>query len=167
MHAAHLDVEVSGLDPPAGVVHVQPPGRGQARAQFGPRQLGNIAAQQTSIISFSNYHASWGIFTQPAGFVLFLTAAIAETKRTPFDIPEGEPEIIGYFVEYSGLRFGMFFLGEFLEIVVSSAIMITLFFGGWHWGSTIDSALIGHLPNLAFVPLMFLLWTIKDRKSVV
>jgi NADH-quinone oxidoreductase subunit H len=128
---------------------------------YGSLELGNIAAQQTSILDFSNYHTSWGIFTQPAGFVLFLTAAIAETKRTPFDIPEGEPEIIGYFVEYSGLRFGMFFLGEFLEIVVSSAIMITLFFGGWHWGSTIDSALVGHLPNLAFVPLMFLLWTVK------
>ena len=63
--------------------------------------------------------------------MLFLTAAIAETKRTPFDIPEGEPEIIGYFVEYSGLRFGMFFLGEFIEIVFSSALMITIFFGGW------------------------------------
>ena len=75
--------------------------------------------------------------------MLFLTAAIAETKRTPFDIPEGEPEIIGYFVEYSGLRFGMFFLGEFLEIVVSSAIMITLFFGGWHLGATIDGFLLG------------------------
>ncbi len=60
---------------------------------------------------------SWGIVTQPLGFVLFLTAAIAETKRTPFDIPEGEPEIIGYFVEYSGMRFGMFFLAEFIEIV--------------------------------------------------
>ena len=54
-------------------------------------------------------------------FVLFFTAAIAETKRTPFDIPEGEPEIIGYFVEYSGMRFGLFFLAEFIEIVVLSA----------------------------------------------
>jgi NADH-quinone oxidoreductase subunit H len=128
---------------------------------YGSLELGAIAAQQTSILDFSNYHASWGIFTQPAGFVLFLTAAIAETKRTPFDIPEGEPEIIGYFVEYSGLRFGMFFLGEFLEIVVSSAIMITLFFGGWHWGSTIDAALVGHLPNALFVLAMFGLWTVK------
>jgi NADH-quinone oxidoreductase subunit H len=128
---------------------------------YGTLEPGAIAAQQTSIFSLGHYHASWGIFTQPAGFVLFLTAAIAETKRTPFDIPEGEPEIIGYFVEYSGLRFGMFFLGEFLEIVVSSAIMITLFFGGWHWGSTIDTTLASHLPNIAFVPVMFALWTVK------
>ena len=69
---------------------------------------------------------------QAIAFVLFLTAAIAETKRTPFDIPEGESEIIGYFVEYSGMRFGMFYLGEFLEIITSSALMVTVFFGGWH-----------------------------------
>jgi len=64
-------------------------------------------------------------------FVLFFTAAIAETKRAPFDIPEGEPEIIGYFVEYSGIRWGMFFLAEFIEIVFISAVITTVFFGGW------------------------------------
>jgi NADH-quinone oxidoreductase subunit H len=128
---------------------------------FGTLEPGAIADQQTSILSLGNYHSSWGIFTQPLGFVLFLTAAIAETKRTPFDIPEGEPEIIGYFVEYSGLRFGMFFLGEFLEIVTSSAIMITLFFGGWHWGGVIDGFLQAHLPNIVFVVVMFTLWAVK------
>ena len=66
---------------------------------------------------------NWLWLWQPVGFVLFFTAAIAETKRAPFDIPEGEPEIIGYFVEYSGMRWGMFFLAEFIEIVFSSAIM--------------------------------------------
>ena len=101
---------------------------------FGTLEPGAIADQQAHVFSSDHYASSWGIFTQPIGFILFLTAAIAETKRTPFDIPEGEPEIIGYFVEYSGLRFGMFFLGEFLEIVTSSAIMISLFFGGWHMG---------------------------------
>ena len=85
-------------------------------------------------------------------FVLFLTAAIAETKRTPFDIPEGEPEIIGYFVEYSGMRFGLFFLGEFIEIVFSSALMITIFFGGWHSGiAPFDEWLMTALPNWVFV----------------
>ncbi|HVZ86924.1 MAG TPA: complex I subunit 1 family protein [Polyangia bacterium] len=128
---------------------------------YGTLEPGAIANQQSSILSLSSYRTSWGIFTQPAGFVLFLTAAIAETKRTPFDIPEGEPEIIGYFVEYSGLRFGMFFLGEFLEIVTSSAIMITLFFGGWHWGHTIDTTLANALPNVLFVLVMFALWTAK------
>ena len=74
----------------------------------------------------------WGIVMQPLGFVLFFTAAIAETKRAPFDLPEGEPEIIGYFVEYSGMRFGMFFLAEFIEVVFVAAIISTLFFGGYH-----------------------------------
>src|SRR5262245_56859336 len=106
---------------------------------YGSLEPGEIVAKQSQFLSFDNFRQSWGIFLQPLGFVLFLTAAIAETKRTPFDIPEGEPEIIGYFVEYSGMRFGLFFLGEFLEIVTSSGIMVSLFFGGWHWGTTFDS----------------------------
>jgi NADH-quinone oxidoreductase subunit H len=75
--------------------------------------------------------ANWGFVVQPLAFLLFFTAAIAETKRAPFDIPEGEPEIIGYFVEYSGIRWGMFFLAEFIEIVFISALLTTVFFGGW------------------------------------
>jgi NADH-quinone oxidoreductase subunit H len=74
---------------------------------------------------------NWLWLWQPVGFFLFFTAAIAETKRAPFDIPEGEPEIIGYFVEYSGMRWGMFFLAEFIEIVFISAVIATVFFGGW------------------------------------
>jgi len=61
---------------------------------------------------------AWGILTQPAAFILFLTAGIASTKRIPFDTPEGESEIIGYFVEYSGMKFGMFAMADFLETVV-------------------------------------------------
>src|SRR4051812_401176 len=118
---------------------------------YGTLEPGAIADLQTHFISFGHYASSWGIFTQPIGFILFLTAAIAETKRTPFDIPEGEPEIIGYFVEYSGLRFGLFFLGEFLEIVTSSAIVVTIFFGGWHWGSTMDHFL-AQVPNISILP---------------
>jgi NADH-quinone oxidoreductase subunit H len=73
----------------------------------------------------------WGIFVQPLAFFLFLTAAAAETKRTPFDLPEGESEIIGYFVEYSGMKFGMFFMADLVETVLVSALMATLFLGGW------------------------------------
>jgi NADH-quinone oxidoreductase subunit H len=75
----------------------------------------------------------WGWAVQPFALLLFFTAAIAETKRAPFDLPEGEPEIIGYFVEYSGMRFGMFFLAEFIEIVFLSAGMTSVFFGGWQF----------------------------------
>jgi NADH-quinone oxidoreductase subunit H len=83
-----------------------------------------------SIVSWQVQHG-WGVVFQPLAFLLFFTAAIAETKRAPFDLPEGEPEIVGYFVEYSGLRFGMFFLGEFIEVVFVAAVIVTVFFGGW------------------------------------
>ncbi len=73
----------------------------------------------------------WGVLVQPLGFLIFFTAAVAETKRIPFDLPEGESEIIGFFVEYSGMKFGMMWLGEFVEIVVMSGLTAVLFFGGW------------------------------------
>ncbi|PIE05655.1 MAG: NADH-quinone oxidoreductase subunit H [Sorangium cellulosum] len=75
---------------------------------------------------------AWGIFIQPLAFFLFFAAATAETKRIPFDLPEGESEILGYFTEYSSMKFGMFFFAEYIEVVTSSAIMVTLFLGGWN-----------------------------------
>ena len=75
----------------------------------------------------------WGIFLQPVGFFMFLTASIAENKRIPFDNPEAESEIVaGYFTEYSGLKFGMFFMSEFIEMVTIGAIVTVMFFGAWH-----------------------------------
>ena len=65
---------------------------------------------------------------------LFFAAAFAETKRAPFDVPEGESEIIGYFVEYSGMKFGLFMISEFVEVVILAAITTALFFGGWSIG---------------------------------
>jgi NADH-quinone oxidoreductase subunit H len=74
----------------------------------------------------------WGIFIQPLGFILFLTCIMAENKRPPFDAPEGESEIIaGYHLEYSGMRFGLFYTAEFLEVPVIGALVATLFLGGW------------------------------------
>jgi len=74
----------------------------------------------------------WGVFIQPLGFILFFFAAIAEMKRVPFDAPEGESEIVaGYFLEYSGFKFGMFMTGEFLEHIVSGSLIAVLFFGGY------------------------------------
>jgi NADH-quinone oxidoreductase subunit H len=75
---------------------------------------------------------NWGIFLQPLGFVMFLTAIMAENKRPPFDLPEGESEIIaGYFLEYSGMRFGLFYMSEFIEVVVIASLIATIFLGGW------------------------------------
>ncbi len=76
---------------------------------------------------------AWGMFVQPLGFLLFFVASIAENKRIPFDLPEAESELVsGYFTEYSGMKFGMFYLGEYAEVVTSSMILVTLFLGGWH-----------------------------------
>ncbi len=109
---------------------------------YGSLQLTQIGAAQESFFR-------WGIFLQPLGFFMFLACAIAENKRAPFDVAEGESEIIaGYFLEYSGLKFGMFYMAEFLEIVTISALVTTLFFGAWHI-PFISSALI--LSMLSFL----------------
>jgi len=76
--------------------------------------------------------ARWGVVVQPIGAILFLAAAIAESKRIPFDIPEGESEIIGFNLEYSGMRWGIFFMGEYMELVFVGAMFTTLFLGGFH-----------------------------------
>ncbi len=84
--------------------------------------------------SYSGIFPHWYVFTPwgLAGFLLFMTAGAAETNRCPFDLPEGESEIIaGYFVEYSGFKFALFFLAEYLEIFAVSGLGITLFLGGW------------------------------------
>ncbi|MDE2291902.1 MAG: NADH-quinone oxidoreductase subunit H [Elusimicrobia bacterium] len=83
----------------------------------------------------------WGIFMQPLAFILFLTAGAAETKRAPFDLPEGEAEIVGYFVEYSGMKFAMFMNTDFLESIVLAGMTTTLFLGGWH------------VPGLSHIPM--------------
>ncbi len=97
----------------------------------GTLEPGAIVLHGASATMSASNPLNWLWLWQPVGLVLFFTAAIAETKRAPFDIPEGEPEIIGYFVEYSGIRWGMFFLAEFIEIVFISAVIATVFFGGW------------------------------------
>jgi NADH-quinone oxidoreductase subunit H len=74
----------------------------------------------------------WFCISQFPGLVIFLIAGLAETHRLPFDIPEAESELVaGYHSEYSGMKFGMFFVGEYLGITVTSALIVTLFFGGW------------------------------------
>jgi NADH-quinone oxidoreductase subunit H len=74
----------------------------------------------------------WFVIPQFLGLVIFLIAGVAETHRLPFDIPEAESELVaGYHSEYSGMKFGMFFVGEYLGITLISALVVTFFFGGW------------------------------------
>jgi len=93
---------------------------------YGTMKLTEIGAAQEDFLN-------WGFFLQPVGFFMFLAASIAENKRIPFDAPEAESELVaGYFTEYSGLKFGMFFMSEFIEMVTIGAIVTILFFGAWH-----------------------------------
>jgi NADH-quinone oxidoreductase subunit H len=96
---------------------------------FGTMDLQELVRGQGKLLG--GWIPLWGIVVQPVAFFVFLTAALAETKRVPFDLPEGESEIIGYFVEYSGMKFGMFFLADFLETILVACLATTLFFGGW------------------------------------
>ena len=114
----------------------------------------------------------WGVVLQPVGFVIFLLAGMAETKRGPFDLPEAESELsAGYFTEYSGMKFLMFWLGEFAEIALVALLLAVLFFGGWHlpWITLPEgvwwAALIGHAVLMIKVLLLCLLqitirWTL-------
>jgi NADH-quinone oxidoreductase subunit H len=96
---------------------------------YGTMDLSLLVERQGQMIG--GWIPFWGIVAQPVAFFVFLTAALAETKRAPFDLPEAESEIIGYFVEYSGMKFGMFFLTDFLETIIVACLATTLFFGGW------------------------------------
>ena len=104
-----------------------------------------VLEQVSNLFSFL---PKWYILSQWPAFLIFLVAGIAETNRAPFDLPEAETELIaGFHTEYSGIRFAMFFLGEYVHIVAVSAMAVTLFFGGWHG------------PIFNFVPWMWpLVW---------
>lgn len=93
----------------------------------------------------------WGVVLQPLGFLLYAAAALAETNRAPFDLPEGESEIVGFHVEYSGFKFAMFYMAEYLHIVTQAAVMVTLFFGGWQVPWLPTERLLASAPTL--VPL--------------
>lgn len=96
---------------------------------FGTLDLAELNRAQGALLW--GWLPKWGIFLQPLGFLLFLVAGFAETKRVPFDLPEGESEIIGYFLEYSSMKFGAFFMTDFVETILVAALLTTLFFGGW------------------------------------
>lgn len=98
----------------------------------GSLNLGEVVAAQRGEL----FH--WMVFRQPLAFLIFLIAAFAETNRLPFDLPEAEQELAGgYNVEYGSIRFAMFFLAEYANMVAVSALIVTLFLGGWSlpwWG---------------------------------
>ncbi|PIQ83969.1 MAG: NADH-quinone oxidoreductase subunit H [Candidatus Omnitrophica bacterium CG11_big_fil_rev_8_21_14_0_20_63_9] len=132
---------------------------------YGTLDMGLLVERQGELLW--GWLPRWGVLLQPVGCIVFMTAALAETKRVPFDLPEGEPEIIGYFTEYSGMKFGLFFLTDFVEVVLVAALTTALFFGGWQvpylqpggfvfpWGAVVP------VPHLAYVGLGLLSFTVK------
>jgi len=147
---------------------------------YGSLNMMDIVRAQGAVLG--GWLPMWGILTQPLAFVLFLTAGIAATKRIPFDMPEGESEIIGYFVEYSGMKFGLFVMADLLETVVIAGMTVSLFLGGWQvpylvrdgfafpWGAAfaLPRVLVTLLQVLAFMAkvvamiwfLMLIRWTL-------
>jgi NADH-quinone oxidoreductase subunit H len=99
----------------------------------------------------------WFVVPQFLGFVGFLIAGLAEAHRMPFDLPEAETELVaGYHAEYSGMKFGMFFVGEYLSVILLSAMMVVLFFGGWH-GPLLPPAVWFLLKTGFLIVLVFLI----------
>ena len=115
---------------------------------YGTVDLGQMVVAQGG--HWFGWIPRWGLFMQPLAALLFLPAAVAENKRIPFDLPEAESEIIGYYTEYSGLKAGLFMMAEFIEMVVVSALFSVIFLGGWlvPW-LEYDGF---HLPFGAFLP---------------
>lgn len=104
---------------------------------YGTADLSEMVRQQGDLLF--GFLPKWGVFVQPLGALLFLVAAFAETNRTPFDLPERDAEIVaGYHTEYSAIRFASFYMAEYINIIVASGLVVTLFFGGWQvpWMST-------------------------------
>ncbi len=98
---------------------------------FGTVDLGSMVQQQSGLIW--GWLPAWGLVYQPFAAVLFMTAAIAENKRIPFDLPEAESELIaGYYTEYSAMKMGLFMFAEFIEIAIIGALFTTLFLGGYN-----------------------------------
>lgn len=86
------------------------------------------------VIVANQFGWKWNIILQPIGFITFLVASFAETNRTPFDLPEAEQELVGgYHTEYSSMKFALFFLAEYANVIVSAAVITTLFLGGWQF----------------------------------
>lgn len=108
------------------------------------------------IVNAQDKFIHWFVFRQPLGFLLYLVCAIAELNRHPFDLPEADNELVaGYYTEYSSMRFAMFFLGEYGNMINFSALATTLFLGGWH-GPFLPPVIWFLMKMGAF--LFFLIW---------
>ena len=133
---------------------------------YGSLDLGDMVRWQSKLVG--GVVPAWGIFVQPIAFALFLVSCIAENKRIPFDLPECESELVaGFFTEYTGMKMGLFMLSEFIAIVVVSALVVTMFLGGYNlpWmneaGFTFPWGTTWTLPQWALVVLQVGTFSLK------
>jgi NADH-quinone oxidoreductase subunit H len=133
---------------------------------FGSVRLNDIVCGQGGLLAGAV--PKWGILIQPLGFILYVTCAFAETNRNPFDLPEGESEIVaGYHIAYSSMKFALFFMAEYCNILVQAAIIASLFLGGWqipwlptaelrsHIGTVVPVVCGGSAAGLLVLALLF------------
>ncbi len=123
------------------------------QGEGGTLSLAEIVARQDG--TWAGFIPRWNAFPQVVAFVIFLIAIVAETNRAPFDLVEAEQEIVGGFhTEYSGMRFAMFFLAEYVNIFSMSAVAATLFLGGWNgptWEGSLPAFVSAILPTVWFL----------------
>jgi NADH-quinone oxidoreductase subunit H len=123
-----------------------------------------MMAGSLSLVDISNAQADtiWYIVPQFVGFLIFMVAGFAETNRAPFDLPEADAELVaGYNTEYGGMRFGSFFMAEYMEMIVVSGIAAAMFLGGWHLPFGLNTpALLGVFVMLAkiVILILFFIW---------
>jgi len=139
---------------------------------YGTVNLTEIAQFQGQLLF--GFIPMWGVVLQPLGAIIFIVAAFAEANRTPFDLAEGESELVaGFHVEYSSMKFGMFFMGEYVAMFTSSAIIVTLFFGGFQIPWLTTETLVNHAGIVSFLLMLavpafaflFSLWMQKNNKT--
>ncbi len=123
------------------------------QGEGGTLSLAEIVARQEG--TWAGIVPRWNVFPQIVAFVIFMIAIVAETNRAPFDLVEAEQELVGGFhTEYSGMRFAMFFLAEYINIFSMSALAVTLFLGGWNgptWEGTLPAVVSAILPTIWFL----------------
>jgi NADH-quinone oxidoreductase subunit H len=143
---------------------------------FASLRITDIVAGQGELLF--GFLPKWGVVVQPLGFVLFITAVFAETNRNPFDLPEGESEIVaGYHLEYSSLKFALFFMAEYCHMVVGAALIAALYFGGYqipwlprpvleaHAGLLLTLKLVGLTIVSLLIAALFLRRAQKERNK--